>query len=1819
MTYKSKYMQSKAATEQTSGFKSSYMQNKAAAKQQNNMAASPSEGGGVVAAQRSLDQIKTELTAAQSAEKSAMGKIDEYMLTYSGALDLRDPAELETLKNTATAATKERERLEQEYNAHSGSYEDKFGGMGDVGKAVTSVIGKPFLAVDALAESAKNAAQGKEMDMDSLAMQRYAQIGKLREDALSETSGAGHLLAETGLSIADNLYSRLLSAGTSGGALLSMGVSSAADKAHELGEQGESATRSLVRGAVSGGIEAATEKLPLDTLADLVKTGGKGVIKNLLKQGGVEASEEGVAYALNWAADKLAKDPNAKWDWNEFAASVAGGGLSGLFFGLGGTAVNRVNSGAMPGSGLDGAPTARDGTLPFDTKLAEENTKAKILPVEDPVAATEGQKNTAPAQAEAEYRAEKPQNVEYPTVPIINLSMQGVADLNGGELPQSGNALRTAAIGRTRTRLGLDQNSAVYIPASNVMRNGEEYVLKITRSSLNKMLSPSNGGVVAPESIAVLENIERIANNGVYFKSEGDRQNRDQIAGYDHLLTTVYIDNQPYVVDMRVRVYDDPSGGENRLYYFTPEEIVTTKKVGANFPTGTLHERTMSQETAPTSTFNVPQAVPGVKNQYMQDGARVFTKQAARASGEMPLDENWRERVADKGLLPGAQLAQQTLQGAEGVTDEGYWASIMEEHRAPFSETDVDGYMESLLDAVDQRFNRATPKDASVTEEYEPTNKGKKTKWDNKRPSEIKEVKEIVDDPEVSGSKSITSNLAQALSSAGIDYNKDLARNLDAAAGGKNTPLRAKLRDLIERPFNAAGEIYSTNVKSKLDDLKSTMDGLGIKKGSKESAAVQRYGEGRYQDETGEVHEYTEAMLREEFPSTWQNIVKAAQYCRQVYDSYVDRINAVLEQIYPDPVSRAQEEADYHTGKASQYAQMAEEQQRTLNELHRRLDEHKAQLAKTREGTQHYANLQNTIHRIEMQMEGVQKKVDKRRGDADTHNAKAAAVQARIASGEVLRNKRLMKRADYFHHFNEMEKGWAGLINILTTPADIDSGLVGVSENTKPKSKWAGFLQGRKGGAYTEDAVGGLLAYIPMAEQKIAYDPVIAENRNIIKTLAQETEETCNANRFIEWMTDWTNDLAGKTNPYDRTMQKDWSRKTVAVAKWLSSRAKSNAVVGNVRSATAQVFNLPNALVYIKSPKAWKSGATIYAKAVAGDQTAKSLLAESGFLNQRYLDDAFSQFDEGLLKKPEKLANWMLTVGDKGVAKLIWASAYEQGRAQGVTDPVEYADDITRRSIAGRGIGEVPIKQKAAKTQLLSPFQIEVANTWQLQKEALKEKNLGGLFAMYVLTFLMNTVTRELLGYDVGFDPINAIIDGVQDWDEEETAVSNLMGIAGRLGGEILSARPGGAQLAMIAVSDDYTREKLFGDADPTRYGVGNIGLDALVDTGASAINAIRDHDASKLDLMTPLTNFLLPYGGKQVGRLVEGAQDLGLLPGATKEGIARQPDAGSMTDSGGLRFAVDEKNPFDVAKLLALGPFSTKGGMEYLEEGYSALGESQTSAAMEAAKMGVDLVDYMAAYRGMSKAEKDAEKRAVIQNMDLTDEEKAYIYRYAMLSSDAKEKERTVFDSLVGGGSDAGLIGSTLMSMKDAEKQEGKLQAIGAAGVSEQEAKELFGMVMGTNLKTDQGNATAYAKLLDAMNTALGVQEVVELKNAGANFDNFLGYTGAGMDAGSAYDLSMAAVDMRNQEMIEGTFNLKENARWIESANLSKNEQEIAWLISYPEWAEKADKAGVSNWDYITYKKATYGLTKKFDKLKALRDAGYTATEAAQIYDKIN
>ncbi|MCI6025910.1 MAG: hypothetical protein MRZ28_01130 [Oscillospiraceae bacterium] len=102
----------------------------------------------------------------------------------------------------------------------------------------------------------------------------------------------------------------------------------------------------LARGTVSGLIEAATEKLPLDNLLKIASSPvGKKAIWNILEQMGTEATEEAVSYVANYIADAAAKDPNAEFSLKDMMLSALGGGLSGGIMGAGGTVVGYARNG----------------------------------------------------------------------------------------------------------------------------------------------------------------------------------------------------------------------------------------------------------------------------------------------------------------------------------------------------------------------------------------------------------------------------------------------------------------------------------------------------------------------------------------------------------------------------------------------------------------------------------------------------------------------------------------------------------------------------------------------------------------------------------------------------------------------------------------------------------------------------------------------------------------------------------------------------------------------------------------------------------------------------------------------------------------------------------------------------------------------------------------------------------------------------------------------------------------------------------------------------------------------------------------------------------------------------------------------------------------------------------------------------------------------------------------------------------------------------------------------------------------------------------
>lgn len=195
----------------------------------------------------------------------------------------------------------------------------------------------------------------------------------------SRKTEAGKLMTQAGLSmlqmapfLAANAIPGVGQAVSLGG----MGALAAGQKAGELQMNGTGAGEALARGLVSGGIEAFTEKIPMDSLLKLVKGGGgTNFIKAVAKQAGIEATEESASYTMNWLADKAARDQNAKFSLSDLAENAAIGAISGAAFGAGGHVI---------GSAMTAGRTSYKQTSPIEDTTPTPTVEEAPRPIQEP-------------------------------------------------------------------------------------------------------------------------------------------------------------------------------------------------------------------------------------------------------------------------------------------------------------------------------------------------------------------------------------------------------------------------------------------------------------------------------------------------------------------------------------------------------------------------------------------------------------------------------------------------------------------------------------------------------------------------------------------------------------------------------------------------------------------------------------------------------------------------------------------------------------------------------------------------------------------------------------------------------------------------------------------------------------------------------------------------------------------------------------------------------------------------------------------------------------------------------------------------------------------------------------------------------------------------------------------------------------------------------------------------------------------------------------------------------------------------------------------
>lgn len=216
---------------------------------------------------------------------------------------------------------------------------------------------------------------------DTPGMQALRASSEATEDLVNNAkTGGGKLLTKAGISMlqmAPFLAANVIPGAGQAISLGGMGALAAGQKAGELQQDNRvSAQEAFARGLVSGGIEAFTEKIPMDSLLKLVKGGGgTNFIKAVAKQAGIEATEESASYTMNWLADKATRDPKAKFSLSDLAENAAIGAISGGVFGAGGHVI---------GSAMTAGRTPYKQTSPIEDTTPTPTVEEAPRPIQEP-------------------------------------------------------------------------------------------------------------------------------------------------------------------------------------------------------------------------------------------------------------------------------------------------------------------------------------------------------------------------------------------------------------------------------------------------------------------------------------------------------------------------------------------------------------------------------------------------------------------------------------------------------------------------------------------------------------------------------------------------------------------------------------------------------------------------------------------------------------------------------------------------------------------------------------------------------------------------------------------------------------------------------------------------------------------------------------------------------------------------------------------------------------------------------------------------------------------------------------------------------------------------------------------------------------------------------------------------------------------------------------------------------------------------------------------------------------------------------------------
>ena len=614
---------------------------------------------------------------------------------------------------------------------------------------------------------------------------------------------------------------------------------------------------------------------------------------------------------------------------------------------------------------------------------------------------------------------------------------------------------------------------------------------------------------------------------------------------------------------------------------------------------------------------------------------------------------------------------------------------------------------------------------------------------------------------------------------------------------------------------------------------------------------------------------------------------------------------------------------------------------------------------------------------------------------------------------------------NYFLHFRAMEDTFSQL-GLPFNPNDIrakdlPTDLNGVTADLKPGQPYFASAKHREGMRTSFDLLGGLERYLSSAKNQIYHIDDIQTLRALrnyiadtygqakgLESLDDLTDEeaqyrieqvySSHLSTFAKFLNEEANVLAGKTTLIDRGLEGVFGRKAFAFFDTLNKQVGSNMVGWNISSSltnflpVAQTFAKTNKFDFTKAFAQTVSSkiGSIFGKTDSFVENNPTIIRRKGA--ERFYRTPYQKIgDAGYV---------LMSAVDDISTELIVRTKYNELIRKGMDEQKASfeADKWVSRLMGDRSLGQQPQLYNSKGLGLLTKFQLEVRNQLDSQfydtiqeakvsNEEIENKLLKNaktaakvtsvFFQLAAVQHLYGMAFESIAGYNPAFDIIDVLIKTLgfdDDEEDEDTPLDNI--------GE-----------GFLTLLDDLPYTSIvtggripFSSALPSWESIKQIA------TGEDEYG----NKKSRVETFTGMLNdtvpyYVLPTGFGQIKKTAKGL----------KMFSDEHPVAGSYTDSGNLRFPVED-TPLNRVQAGVFGQYANKNARIYFDEDYAPLKEKQIQ---EYAESEMPIADYWKYREGLKDFTKQAEKAAYINGLDISQKQKDVLKSYLYDEEGYKEE----------------------------------------------------------------------------------------------------------------------------------------------------------------------------------------------------------------------